>query len=81
MAIPLFGHTKILQTLIGMGSAALAAAVPYPGKATRIARRGQESTKKKYAYGTHSYSKHLLTVCPSLSLKHTSSAPPSLSVH
>ena len=27
-AIPLCGHTKILHTLIGMGSAALAAAVP-----------------------------------------------------
>ena len=38
-ATPLFGHTKmlhslILHTLIGMGSTALAAAVPYPGKAT-----------------------------------------------
>ena len=29
--IPLFGHTKILHTLVGMGSAALAATVPYPG--------------------------------------------------
>ena len=29
-AIPLFGHTKILHTLIGLGSAALAASVvPY----------------------------------------------------
>ena len=26
-----FGHKEILHTLIGMGSAALAAAVPYPG--------------------------------------------------
>ena len=34
------GHTKILHTLIGMGSATLAAAVPYRGKATRIFRRG-----------------------------------------
>ena len=33
-AIPLFGVTKILHTLIGMGSAVLAAAVPYPGKAS-----------------------------------------------
>ena len=33
-AIPLSGHTKIPHTLIGMGSAALVAAVPYPGKAT-----------------------------------------------
>ena len=32
--ILLFGHSKILQTHIGMGSAALAAAVPYPGRAT-----------------------------------------------
>ena len=29
--IPLFGHTKILHTLIGMGSAALVMAVPYLG--------------------------------------------------
>ena len=28
-----------------MGSAALAAAVPYPGKATRISRKEQRSTK------------------------------------
>ena len=27
-AVALFGHTEILHTLIGMGSAALAAAVP-----------------------------------------------------
>ena len=32
-AIPLFVHTEILHTLVGMGSAARAAAVPYPGKA------------------------------------------------
>ena len=33
----MFRHTKILHTLVGrnVGSAALAAAVPYPGKATR----------------------------------------------
>ena len=35
-AVPLFWHTKILHTLIGMGSAALAAAFPYPGKVIRI---------------------------------------------
>ena len=35
-AIPLFGHTKILSTLIGMGGTALEAAVPYPGKVTQI---------------------------------------------
>ena len=38
-ATPLFGHSKmlhslILHTLTGMGSTVLAAAVPYPGKAT-----------------------------------------------
>ena len=33
-AIPLFEHMNILQTLTGMGSAVLAAAVSYPGKAT-----------------------------------------------
>ena len=31
---------KILHTLIGMGSAALEAAVPYPGKATQISYEG-----------------------------------------
>ena len=39
-AIPLFGHRKILHTLIGMGSAVLAAAVPYPDKATQISHKG-----------------------------------------
>ena len=33
-AIPLFGHTEILHQLVGMGSTAPAAAVPYPGMAT-----------------------------------------------
>ena len=32
-AIPLFRHTEILHTPTGIGTAALAAAVPYPGKA------------------------------------------------
>ena len=36
----LFGHTEIPHTLIEMGSAALAAAVPYSGEATRISRKG-----------------------------------------
>ena len=45
--IPLFGHTKILHTLIGMGSTALAAAVSHQGKATRIFRKGPGSIKKK----------------------------------
>ena len=39
-------HTKILHTLIGMGSAALAAALPYPGTATRITHKGRRSTEK-----------------------------------
>ena len=43
--------TKILHTLIEMGSAALAAAVPNSGKATRISRKGtmqhRLSLKKK----------------------------------
>ena len=30
-----------------MGSSALAAAVPYPRKATRISRKGQRSTEKQ----------------------------------
>ena len=37
------GHTKTLHTLIGMGSAALAAAVPYPGK---FPARDKEILKK-----------------------------------
>ena len=36
---------KLLHTLTGMGSAALAAAAPYPGKAARIPRKGQGRTK------------------------------------
>ena len=42
----LHGHTKILHTLIGMDSAALAAAVPYSVKTTRISRKQQRSTQK-----------------------------------
>ena len=42
-----FGHTKILHTLAEIGSAVRAAAVPYLGKATRISRNGQSSTKNK----------------------------------
>ena len=45
-AVPLLGQTKILYALIGMSSAALAAAVHYPGKATRISCKGQKSTIK-----------------------------------
>ena len=45
--IPLLVYTKILHTLIGVGSAGLAAAVPYPCKAIRISRKGKSSTKKK----------------------------------
>ena len=38
-AIPLCGHREIPHTLIGVGSAALAAAVPYTGKATEFPGR------------------------------------------
>ena len=52
-AIPLSGHRKMQHTLVGMGSAALAAAVPCPGKATRISRKGQKkSTKKIYFFNS-----------------------------
>ena len=34
-------YTKILHTPIGLGSTALAAAVPYSGKATQISYEGQ----------------------------------------
>ena len=37
------GHTDMLHTPVGMGSAALAAAVPSTSKATRISRKGQKS--------------------------------------
>ena len=43
-AIPLFGYRKMLHTQVGMGSAALGAAVSYPGKATWISRSGQRGT-------------------------------------
>ena len=36
---------------MGMGSAALAAAVHYPGKATRISRKGQRGTQKTKGVG------------------------------
>ena len=45
--IPLFGHTKILYTLIRMGSSAHAATVPYPGKVTLISHKG---SPKKESY-------------------------------
>ena len=38
---PLSGHRKIPHTLVGVCSVALAAAVSYPDKATRISRKGQ----------------------------------------
>ena len=44
-AIALFVHTKVLHALMGMGSAALAAAVLH--KATRISRKGQRSTERE----------------------------------
>ena len=43
--ITMNGQREILQTLIGMGSAALAAAVFHPGKATRVSHKGQRGTK------------------------------------
>ena len=36
----LFQHAKIRHRLVGTGSAALAAAVPYSGKATHLSREG-----------------------------------------
>ena len=39
--LPLFGHMKMLHILVGIGSAAPAAAVqPFPGRATRISHTG-----------------------------------------
>ena len=40
-ATQLFGHMKTLHTLMGMGSAALAATAPYTGKAIQISCMGQ----------------------------------------
>ena len=45
--LPLLVYTNVLHTLVGMGSAALVAALPYPCKAIRISRKGKSSTKKK----------------------------------
>ena len=42
---PSFGHSKVVHTLIGMGRAALAAAVSYAGKATRISREVQRRSQ------------------------------------
>ena len=39
----LFGHTKMLQTMITIGSTALAAAVPYPGMGTGISCKSWQS--------------------------------------
>ena len=44
-AMPLFPHIKILHPLTGVGSAALAAALPYPGMAIWISPKGQWKTK------------------------------------
>ena len=43
---PVFGHTKILQSLLKMGSAALAVAVQV--KATPISHKGQWCTKRLF---------------------------------
>ena len=45
-AIPFFGHTKIPHTLTGMGSAALAAAVPYPSKVSQFPARDKDVLKE-----------------------------------
>ena len=44
--MPSFEHLKTLHTLIGMGSAVLAAAVPYPRKVTQISCKDREVLKK-----------------------------------
>ena len=44
-AISLLGHTEMLHAWLGAGNVALAAAVPYPGKATY--HKGQWSTEKE----------------------------------
>ena len=49
-----------------MGSAALAAAVPYLGKATRISGKGQRSIKKineRYYRNDNYYVRYLFAVC------------------
>ena len=43
--ITMNGQREILQTLIGLGSAALAAAVFHPSKATRVSHKGKRGTK------------------------------------
>ena len=45
-ATPLLGHTIILDILMGMGKAALAAAAPCTGKGTQISHEEQGSTKQ-----------------------------------
>ena len=45
--MPLFRHTKILHTLTGMGSAALATAVPYQVRRPEFPTRNKEVLKKK----------------------------------
>ena len=61
-ATPSCGHTKTLHTPIGMGSAALAAAVSYPGKATWISHKGQWSKKKIFYKRHHSKLNHSLCI-------------------
>ena len=58
-AVPLllFGHTKILHSLVGMGSAAFVAAVPYPSKATQISCEAQQRGTKQNGQGKKYYSK------------------------
>ena len=66
--MPLFGHTKTLHTLTGMGSTVLVAAVPYPGKAIWISHKGQWITIKilKHAHThthTHTHNMHHFSYC------------------
>ena len=60
------GRTNILHTPTGMGSAALAAAVPYPGKPTRAPRKGQRSTLKKKKKNVCLLARLYMSVCMSV---------------
>ena len=55
-AVPLFGHTKILPTLIEMGSAALAAAaVPYRVRRPEFPARDKNYYHPYYYYYYYYY--------------------------
>ena len=59
--MPLSGHRKILHTLVGMGSADLAAAVLYPSKVTLKSHEGQKSTLKKGEKNRKKHTQHALS--------------------